>query len=123
MTRILCCSKSDVETQVDCDAVWAAGVETENRDGELASLWIEITTRFQIRSPIARFDRPRSRPRFWLNLELREPEAGDITDAGVNETDEWRWTFGHPNVSNHLSESAIEIPCCAASVCGYRAYS
>jgi hypothetical protein len=30
-------------------------------------------------------------------------EAGDITDGGVNETDEWRWTCRHLNVSNHLT--------------------
>lgn len=35
-----------------------------------------------------------------MNPELGEPEAGDITDAGLNETDEWRWTVGHLNVSN-----------------------
>jgi hypothetical protein len=33
-------------------------------------------------------------------LELRELEAGDITDTSVGETDEWRWTFGDLNVSN-----------------------
>ena len=95
--------KSTAETQVDCDAVWAAGVETEDRDGEFASLGIEITPRFQIRSRIAGLDRPRGRPLLWLNLELGEPEAGNITDVGVDETDEWRWTFGQLNVSNHLS--------------------
>ena len=61
--------KSTAETQVDYDAVWAAGVETEHRDGELAILGIEITPRFQIRSRIANLDRPRGRPRFWQNLE------------------------------------------------------
>ena len=35
-----------------------------------------------------------------MNPELGEPEAGDSTDAGLNETDEWRWTVGHLNVSN-----------------------
>jgi hypothetical protein len=38
-----------------------------------------------------------------LNLELGEPEAGDITDLGLDETDEWRWTFGQLNFSNYLS--------------------
>jgi hypothetical protein len=51
--------------------------------------------RFQIRSRIAKLDRPRGRARFWPNQELGELEAGDITDVGVDETDEWRWTFEH----------------------------
>src|SRR5213595_3833440 len=94
--------KSNCETQVDCDLVCAAGVETENRDGEIASLWIEITPRFQISSRIAGLDRPRSRPLFLLNLELGEREVGNITDLSLDETDEWRWTFGQRNLSNHL---------------------
>src|SRR4029077_5975125 len=61
---------------------------------------IEITPHFQIRSRIANFNRSCSRPRFWLNLELRELKARDITDTSVGETDEWRWTFGNLNVSN-----------------------
>jgi len=51
---------------------------------------------------------------------LGKLKGPDITDAGVDETDEWRWTFGHPNISNHLSGSAIEIPSCAASVNDHR---
>src|SRR4030095_10870828 len=51
---------SIAETQVDFNFVFAAGVETENRDGEVARLWIEITPRFQISSRIAGLDRPRS---------------------------------------------------------------
>jgi hypothetical protein len=94
--------KSAAETQADYDAVWAPGVETEDRDGYFASLGIEITPRFQIRSRIADLDRPRGRPRLWPNLELGGLKAGDITDAGVDETDEWRWTFEHLNVPNHL---------------------
>jgi hypothetical protein len=37
-----------------------------------------------------------------LNLKLREPEAGDVTDTSVGETDEWRWTVEHFNAFNHL---------------------
>jgi hypothetical protein len=37
-----------------------------------------------------------------LNPKLSEPEVGDITDLGLNETDEWRWTVGYPDLSNHL---------------------
>jgi hypothetical protein len=33
---------------------------------------------------------------------LGELEAGDIIDASVKETDEWRWTVQNLNVSNHL---------------------
>ena len=33
---------------------------------------------------------------------LGEIEAGDITGAGVDETDEWRRTFGHLDVPNPL---------------------
>ena len=90
--------RSAAETEVDYDAVWAAGVETEDRDGDVAIVGIEITPRFQIRSRIADLDRPRGRPRFWLNLELGEIEGCDITDAGANETDEWRWTVEHLNL-------------------------
>ena len=100
--------KSTAETQVDYDAVWAAGVETEDRDGEVAILGIEITPRFQIRSRIADLDRPRGRPRFWLNLELGELEAGDITDAGVDETDEWRWTVGHFNAFQPFARPRLQ---------------
>jgi hypothetical protein len=89
------------ETQVDYDAVCAASIETEDRDGEVASLGIEITPRLQIRARIMDVDRSRSRPGFWLNLELGGLEAGDTADASMDETDEWRWTFGHLNVSNH----------------------
>ena len=96
MTANLCDPvKSSAETQVDYDLIFAAGVETEDRDGEFAILGIEITPRFQIRSRIAGLDRPRGRPRLWQNQELGELEAGNITDAGVDETDEWRWTFEH----------------------------
>jgi hypothetical protein len=30
---------------------------------------------------------------------LGEIEVGDITDAGLNETDEWRWTVEHLNLT------------------------
>ena len=95
-------AKSYGETHVDYDTVCAAGVETEDRDGEIASLGIEITSRFQIGSRVARLDRPRRRSHFGLNLELGGPEGRDISDGGVNETDEWRWTFGHGEVSDHV---------------------
>jgi hypothetical protein len=94
--------KSAAETLGDYDAVWAAGVETEDRDGYFATLGIEITPRFQIRPCIADIDRPRGRTRFWPNLEPGEPEAGDITNVRVDETDEWSWTFEHLYVPNHL---------------------
>jgi hypothetical protein len=78
------------------------GVETEDRDGDFATLQIEITPPFQIRSGVADLDRARSRPGLWPNHELGELEASDITDAGVYETDKWRWTVEHLYVPNHL---------------------
>jgi hypothetical protein len=83
--------KSAAEAQRDYDAVCAAGVKAEHRDSDFA-VGIKISPSFQIRSRIANLDRPRGRPHFWLNLELGKLKCRDITDASVDETDEWRWT-------------------------------
>ena len=100
MSSLCVLAKSDpLKPKVIDDAICAAGVETEDRDGYVAMLGIEITPRFQIRSRIADFDWSRGRLRLWPNQELDEFEVRDITDVGVDETDEWRWTVGHLNVS------------------------
>jgi len=92
--------KSTAERKVNFDAVWAASVETEDRDDEFATLGIKITSRFQIRSRITGLDRPCGRSALRENPELGELEARYIINAGVDETDEWRWTFRYVKVSN-----------------------
>jgi hypothetical protein len=101
--------KSSAEAQVDHNAIQAARVETEDPDGDFASLRIEITPRFQVKSCVTDPDWTRRGPGLWQNKELGELETCDITDAGVDETDEWRRAVGHLNVSNDLPGLGLQL--------------
>jgi hypothetical protein len=67
--------KSSAEAKVDHTAIQAASVETEDRDGDFASLGIEITPRFQVRSCVTDPDWTRGGPGLWQNKELGELET------------------------------------------------
>ena len=111
--------KSAGEAKVNCDAVCAASIQPEDRDGEFARLGVEITSRFQIRPPISDLDRTCGRPGFWENQELGETEPAYIVDFGLDETDKGRGTF------EHLSREILRLrprgrygplSCCASGV-------
>src|SRR5438045_3946186 len=95
--------KSVGEAKVNCDAVCAASIQPEDRDGKFARLGVEITSRFQVRPPIMDLDRPCGRPGFGENQELGETEPAYIVDLGLDETNEGRGTV------EHLSREILQL--------------
>ena len=88
--------KSTPEAKVNCDAVCAASIQSEDRNGEFARMGVEITSRFQIRPTILRTLIGRvADPLFGKIRNWAKLNPSISSTIGVDETDKRRGTVEH----------------------------